>query len=61
MAENKPLWIDFNAGVLLEGVSIDQLNERFIEYILRVAGGEKVNTEKKNFREISIFKTGVTL
>ena len=61
LAANKPLWIDFNAGVLLEGVSMDELKERFIEYILKVANGEKVNTEKKNFREISIFKTGVTL
>jgi altronate hydrolase len=61
LAANKPLWIDFNAGVLMEGVSMDTLREQFINYILQVANGEKVNTEKKNFREISIFKTGVTL
>jgi len=61
LAANKPLWIDFNAGVLLEGVSMEALLEQFIEYIVKVANGEKVNTEKKNFREISIFKTGVTL
>jgi altronate hydrolase len=61
LAENKPLWIDFDAGVLLEGVPMDALLEQFIEYILKVANGERVNTEKKNFREIAIFKTGVTL
>jgi altronate hydrolase len=37
------------------------VKERFIEYIIKVASGEKVNNEKKNYREISIFKTGVTL
>jgi altronate hydrolase len=35
--------------------------ERFIDYIIRVASGEEVNNEKKNYREIAIFKTGVTL
>jgi altronate hydrolase len=29
--------------------------------LIRVAGGEQVNNEKNNYREIAIFKTGVTL
>ena len=59
--EKKRSWIDFNAGTIVESESIEQVNERFIDYILSVAGGELVNNEKKNYREIAIFKTGVTL
>ena len=33
----------------------------FIEYIIKVASGEFVNNEKKGYKEIAIFKTGVTL
>lgn len=59
--EKKRGWIDFNAGTIVENESIEQVNERFIDYILSVASGEFVNNEKKNYREIAIFKTGVTL
>ena len=61
LSNNKPGWIDFNAGTIVEGEPIEDTNERFINYILRVANGEFVNNEKKMYREISIFKTGVTL
>jgi altronate hydrolase len=37
------------------------VKERFIQYMIKVASGEKVNNEKKNYREIAIFKSGVTL
>jgi altronate hydrolase len=57
----KPHWIDFNAGTLVEDKSLDILVEEFIEYIIKVASGELVNNEKNNFRELAIFKTGVTL
>lgn len=58
--EAKPHWIDFNAGELLEK-SADTVLRDFIDYIIRVASGELVNNEKNEFREIAIFKTGVTL
>lgn len=57
----KPNWIDFNAGTLLEGENMESLCERFIEYLLRVANGALTNSEKNEYREIAIFKTGVTL
>ncbi len=57
----KPHWIDFNAGTLIEEVPMDVLLESFINYVIRVASGEWVNNERHGFREISIFKTGVTL
>lgn len=59
--ENKPGWIDFNAGSIVHGESIDELAEKFIRFVIDVASGKLVNNEKKGYREISIFKTGVTL
>ncbi|SDK05961.1 UxaA family hydrolase [Natronincola ferrireducens] len=59
--ELKPHWIDFNAGTLVEDESMEEVLEKFIQYIIQVASGELVNHEKNNFKEISIFKTGVTL
>lgn len=61
LAKNKPTWIDFNAGVIVENEPMEKTCERFIDYIIRVASGELVNNEKKDYREISIFKNGVTL
>ena len=61
LAKNKPTWIDFNAGVIVENEPMEKTCERFIDYIIRVASGEQVNNEKKDYREIAIFKNGVTL
>jgi altronate hydrolase len=57
----KKNWIDFNAGQLLEGKTMDQLLEEFIQYIIEVSSGKKLRHEESGFKEISIFKTGVTL
>lgn len=57
----KPHWIDFNAGGLVEDSNPEEVLEAFIQYIISVASGEHVNNEKNNFKEIAIFKTGVTL
>lgn len=59
--ETKPHWIDFNAGSLIEDKSMDQLLHELIQTIIDIAGGTWVNNEKNNFREIAIFKNGVTL
>ncbi|MBQ7709650.1 MAG: altronate dehydratase [Bacteroidales bacterium] len=59
--ENKPRWIDFNAGVLAQDEKMADVAARFIDYVLAVASGEPVNNEKHNYREIAIFKQGVTL
>lgn len=61
LANRKKNWIDFNAGGLVEGESMDTLVREYIDYIIRVASGELVNNEKMNFRELAIFKTGITL
>lgn len=61
LAKNKPHWIDYNAGPLAEDKSFDEALEEMIDKIVRVASGEKANHEKAGFREIAIFKSGVTL
>ncbi len=61
LAANKPLWIDFNAGALVDGETMQSLHERFRDYVIAVASGTLTNNEKKGYREIAIFKTGVTL
>lgn len=58
---NKPGWIDFNAGTLVEGETMESLSNRFIDYIIEVASGRFTNNERKGYHEIAIFKTGVTL
>lgn len=61
LANRKPNWIDFNAGVLVEGEKMEDVAKEYIEYIIQVANGQLVNNEKNNFRELAIFKTGITL
>ncbi len=59
--EAKPRWIDFNAGVLAQDEPMSSVGPRFIEAVLAAASGESVNNEKNGYREIAIFKSGVTL
>lgn len=61
LAKRKPAWIDFNAGVLVEDADMKEVAARFIDFVLAVASGEKVNSEKAGIHEIAIFKNGVTL
>ena len=61
LAQGKPTWIDFNAGVLAQGESMADVAARFTEYVLAVASGEPVNSEKHGIREMAIFKSGITL
>ncbi len=61
LSKGKKGWIDFNAGTLAEGETMDSVSERFIDYVVAVASGEEVNSERNNYREIAIFKKGVTL
>jgi len=54
-------WIDFNAGTLLEGETMENVLEQFINFIVETCNGKKLKHEKTGFKEIAIFKTGVTL
>lgn len=59
--KNKHNWIDFNAGELVEGTEMPALVDKFIDKVIAVASGEKTRNEENGYREISIFKNGVTL
>ncbi len=61
LATKKPHWIDYNAGPLAEDKTFDEALEELIAKIIRIASGEKAKHEKAGFREIAIFKSGVTL
>ena len=59
--KSKQNWIDFNAGKLVEGVDMLTLRNDFIDKVIATANGEKVKNEMNGYREIAIFKNGVTL
>lgn len=61
LAAKKPGWIDFDAGPVADGEPITEAAQRLFALVLRVAGGEKTKSEQMGFREIAIFKDGVTL
>ncbi len=61
LAKKKPHWIDFNAGEIASGTSVTELACQFVDYVIQVCNGTHTNNEKNNFREIAIFKSGVTL
>lgn len=61
LAARKPNWIDFSAGQLIEGRTMKELVPEFIDKILAVASGEQARNEANGYREIAIFKNGVTL
>jgi altronate hydrolase len=63
IAAKKPHWIDFNAGALLDGTAtMEGLTDQLFAYVLDVASGTKqTNNEKHGYREIAIWKEGVTL
>ena len=61
LANHKSNWIDFNAGRLLSGRELPDLAQDLMDYVLRVASGEQVCSEKNGYHDMAIFKTGVTL
>ena len=59
--EKKGNWIDFNAGTVAQGESLDGAGDRLLDFVLEVASGKPTRAEEQGFREISIFKDGVVL
>ncbi len=59
--QNKPHWVDFNAGQLADGKPMNEVFRDFLAFVIDIANGKTVNNEKAGFREIAIFKSGVTL
>ena len=61
LAARKRGWIDFNAGELLNGKALPELSDDLFDLVLAIAGGRTTQAEKNGFRDLAIFKTGVTL
>ena len=61
LAEKKRNWIDFDAGRLLTGMSLDDLGRDLMEHVLAVAGGKQTRNEINGFHDLAIFKQGATL
>ncbi len=61
LAAKKSGWIDFNAGTVADGEPIAQAAQRLFDLVLDVASGKPSRSEELGFREIAIFKDGVTL
>jgi len=63
VADRKPTWIDFNAGLLADGAAtMDELADRLWSLVLDTASGKTLaKNEQHGYREITIWKTGVTV
>lgn len=62
LANKKNNWIDFDAGIICETGDIAACGEALFDYVLALASGEiKTKNEEKGYRDIAIFKNGVTL
>jgi altronate hydrolase len=61
IAIRKKGWIDFDAGRLLEGNSLTDLSEELFQMVLEIASGKRVKSEENGYRDLAIFKQGVTL
>lgn len=61
LASRKKHWIDFNAGQLIDGTAMPQLLNAFVDTVVEIANGRQTCNERNDFRELAIFKSGVTL
>ncbi len=67
ISSNTPLfckknnWIDFNAGEIVNGADIKQLSQELFDLIIDIANGKNTKNEINNYRDIAIFKNGVTM
>ena len=61
LAEKKKNWIDFDAGRLLSGMTLDALGQDLMDKVLAIASGQHTRNEINGFHDLAIFKQGVTL
>ena len=58
LSQRKKDWIDFDSSPILEG---KELTDELLDYVIGVANGELTKNEVNGYKEIAIFKDGVTL
>ena len=62
LAEKKNNWIDFDAGVICENGDITSCGEALFDYVMALVSGDiQTKNEQRGYRDIAIFKDGVTL
>lgn len=61
LAQAKSRWIDFDAGSLLAGASMEERTRALLDLIVATASGQPTCAERNGEREVAIWKTGVTL
>lgn len=61
LAARKPGWIDFNAGVLLQGSDFDSAKKDLFDLLLKTASGMQTKNEKNGVFEFAVWKDGVTM
>ena len=61
LAKRKPHWVDFNAGVLVEGKTFEEVVPQFCDAVINIANGAQTSNEKQGYSSIAIWKGGVTL
>lgn len=62
LAERKPAWIDFDAGIVCRTGDIPARGAELFDYVMSLASGDvRTRNEQHGMRGISIFKDGVTL
>ena len=61
LAQKKRNWIDFDAGRLLSGMTLEQLGGELMDFVLEVASGRQTRNEINGYHDMAIFKQGVTL
>ena len=60
LAGRKPLWIDFNAGTLIEGACLPEEADRLWKLIIEVASGRQTRNEENGYHDFLPFKDGTT-
>ena len=61
LAEKKKNWIDFSAAAAAAGEPLETTAERLFQLVLETASGKPTKSEIAGFRQIAVFKDGVTL
>lgn len=61
LAEKKKTWIDFDAGPILDGAAAADLSQDLYLLVAEIASGKRTNNEMNEYRDMAIFKDGVTV
>lgn len=61
LAQRKKNWIDFDAGRLVHNMTMEELLDDFIDLVVETVNGKQTKNEINEFRDLAIFKSGVTL